>query len=63
MRISFRGFSGLLFSMQSNVSHAFNCNTIVREIVTSYDIELRLDSGEKVMFYEIKPSEIKVEQL
>lgn len=63
MRISFRGFSGILFSMDAKVGRLYNGLGDVIEKIVSYDIELRLDSGERAEFREILPGEITIERI
>lgn len=63
MKISFRGFSGILFSMDAQVARLHNGLGEVMEKIVSYDIDLRLDSGERAEFRSILPGEITIERI
>lgn len=63
MRVSFRGFSGILFSMDANVERLYTALGETMEEIVSYDIDLKLDSGERAEFRAISPKEITINHI
>lgn len=60
MRVKCHGFEGTLLYLEAREDLARHADGSARYVVHSYDIDLRLDTGEKMSIDGVSSSEIEV---